>query len=65
VPLLDVSTLQGHELHLNLSRQQELVQRLDVSTLQGPLLHLNVSGQHQDPVERLDVSIHAPQGPEL
>jgi hypothetical protein len=37
------STLRGHELHLDVPRQQKPVLLLDLSTLQGPELHLDVS----------------------
>jgi hypothetical protein len=45
--LLDVSTLQWPELHLDVSGQQEPLLLLDVSTLQGPELHLEVSVQKE------------------
>ena len=48
-------SLQGPELHLDVSGQQEPVLLLNVSTLQRPELHLDVSGQ-QEPVLLLDVS---------
>jgi hypothetical protein len=47
--LLDLSTLQGHGLHLNVPRLQKPLLLLDLSTLQrhvyirGPELHLDVS----------------------
>jgi hypothetical protein len=51
-----VYTLQGHELHLNVYRQQEALLSLDVSTLQeGPELHLKVSTL-QGPELHLNVS---------
>jgi hypothetical protein len=39
---LDMSTLKGPELHLDLFGQEEHVLPLDVSTPQGPELHFNV-----------------------
>jgi hypothetical protein len=42
VLLLDVSTPQGPELHLDVSGQQETLMLLEVSTLQGSELHLDV-----------------------
>ncbi len=41
--LLEVSTPQGPELHLNVSALLRYVLLLEVSTPQGPELHLNVS----------------------
>jgi hypothetical protein len=38
-----VSTLQGPELHLDVSALQRSVLLLEVSTLQEPEMHLNVS----------------------
>ncbi len=58
--LLDLSTLQGHGLHLNVPRQRPLL-LLDLSTLQrhvyilGPELHLDVSTQKR-PILHLGVS---------
>ncbi len=43
VLLLEVSTLQGPELHLDVSGLKRNVLLLEVSTLQGPKLHLDVS----------------------
>jgi hypothetical protein len=43
VQFLEVSTLQGPELHLDMSALQRPVQFLEVSTLQGPELHLDMS----------------------
>ncbi len=40
---LEVSTLQGPELHLDVSALQRNVLLLEVSTLHGPELHLDVS----------------------
>ncbi len=60
--LLEVSTLQGPEMHLDVPRQQEPVLLLEVSTLQGPEMHLDVPRQ-QKPVLLLDVSTL--QGPQL
>jgi hypothetical protein len=40
--ILNVSTSQGPELHLDMSGQQEPLLLLDVSSLQGPELHLDV-----------------------
>ncbi len=44
---LEVSTLQGPELHLDVSALQKSVLLLEVSTLQGPELHLDVSAQQR------------------
>ncbi len=41
--LLEVSTPQGPELHLNVSALQRIMLLLEVSTPQGPELHLDVS----------------------
>ncbi len=49
VLLLEISTPQGPELHLNVSGQQEPLLLLHISTLQGPELQLDGSGQ-QEPV---------------
>jgi hypothetical protein len=62
VLLLEVSTTQGPELHLDVSALQRLVLLLEVSTPQGPELHLNVSAL-QRYVLLLEVS--TTQGPEL
>jgi hypothetical protein len=43
VLLLEVSTPQGHELHLKASALKRPVQLLELSTPQGYELHLNVS----------------------
>jgi hypothetical protein len=43
VLLLEVSTPQGPELHLDMSVLQRPVRLLEVSTPQGPELHLDVS----------------------
>ncbi len=43
VLFLEVSTLQGPKLHLDVSALQRNVLLLEVSTLQGPDLHLDVS----------------------
>ncbi len=40
---LEVSTLQGPELHLDVSALHRNVLVLEVSTLQGPDLHLDMS----------------------
>ena len=58
--LLDVSTLQGPELHLEVSGQQETT-GLDVSTSQGAELYLDMSTL-QWPMLHLEVS--TPQVPE-
>jgi hypothetical protein len=42
---LDVSLLQGPEMHQVVSRHQEPMLLLDVSTLHRPVLHLDLSGQ--------------------
>ncbi len=42
-PQLEVSTLQGPELDLDVSALQRNVLLLEVSTQQGPDLHLDVS----------------------
>jgi hypothetical protein len=63
VLLLEVSTRQGSELHLDVSTLQRHVLYLEVSTTQGPELHLDVSTIQRPAVLLLDVS--TPQGPEL
>ncbi len=64
VLLLEVSTPQGPELHLNVSALQRLVLLLKVSTQQGPELHLGVS-TIQRPVLLLGVPRVTPQGSEV
>jgi hypothetical protein len=54
--LLDVSTTQGPELHLDIPRQQEPVLLLDVSTPQGLELHWDVP-RLQEPVLLLDFTV--------
>ncbi len=62
-----MSTLQGPELHLDVSALKRSVLLLEVSTLQGPELHLDVSALQRS-VLLLEVStlqryVSNPQGP--
>jgi hypothetical protein len=59
VLFLEVSTLQGPELHLDVSALQRNVLLLEVSTLQGPELHLDVSALQRS-VLLLEVSATGP-----
>ncbi len=45
--LLEVSTVKGPELHLDVSALQRNLLLLDVSTLQGPELYLDVSATEE------------------
>ena len=54
--LLDVPTVQGHELHLEVSRLQEPVLLMDLFTLQRPVLPPDLSTP-QGPELHLDVSV--------
>jgi hypothetical protein len=60
VLLLEMSTLQGPELHLDVSALQRNVLLLEVSTLQGPKLHLDVSALQRS-VLLLEVSATGPE----
>jgi hypothetical protein len=62
VLLLDMSTPQRPEMHLDVPGQQEPMLLLDMSTPQGPDLHLDGFGQ-QEPMLLLNVSTL--QGPKL
>ena len=58
--ILKVSTLQGPELHLDVSALQRSVLLLEMSTLQGPDLHLDVSALQRS-VLLLEVSATGPE----
>ncbi len=58
--LLEVSTLQGPELHLDVSSLQRSVLLLEVSTLQGPELHLDVFALQRSEL-LLEVSATGPE----
>ena len=55
-----MSTLQGPELHLDVSALQRNVLLLEVSTLQGPELHMDVSALQRS-VLLLEVSATGPE----
>ncbi len=59
--LLELSTLQGPELHLNVSALQRSVLLLEVSAT-GPELHLDVSALQRN---LLLLEVSTLQGPEL